>query len=322
MRVIHSVAEVRPEDRGASAAMGNFDGVHRGHRSVIDLARRPGASGRGAPLGVVTFEPHPRQVFAPDAPPFRLMNAASRAHRLERIGVDILFALPFDKALAGLEAEVFARDVLARGLGLSHVVVGEDFRFGKARGGDAEALARFGAKYGFEVTAAPMLAGETAGGEAARVSSTAIREALVAGHPEAAAAMLGHWHRIDGVVAHGDKRGRDLGFPTANLALDGLLLPKFGVYAVEVRVLTGPHAGTYGGAASLGVRPTFGVNAPNLETYLFDFSGDLYGAEISVALVSYLRDELKFDGIEPLIAQMHADCALAKRRLAEKQDPV
>ncbi len=287
MRIIHSVAEVRPEDRGASAAMGNFDGVHRGHASVISLARR-----EGAPLGVVTFEPHPRRFFAPDAPPFRLMNAAARAHRLEKLGVDVLFSLPFDKALAGLEPEAFARDILSDGLGLSHVVVGDDFRFGKARAGDVAALRAFGDRFGFDVTVAPMLAGE-----AGRVSSTAIREALARGEPEAAARMLGHRHRIEGTVCHGDKRGRDLGFPTANLLLEDLLLPKFGVYAVEVDVLDGPQAGRYDGAASLGVRPTFGVNAPNLEIYLFDFSADLYGRELSVALVSFLRGEERFDDV-------------------------
>ena len=158
-------------------------------------------------------------------------------------------------------------------------------------------------------------------GPGGRVSSTAIREALSEGDPVAAARMLGHWHRLDGTISHGDKRGRELGFPTANVVLEGLLLPRYGVYAVEIEVLDGPHAGRYPGAASLGVRPTFGINAPNLETYLFDFSGDLYGAEVSVALISYLRGEERFEGIEPLIAQMHADCELARARLAARIDP-
>jgi riboflavin kinase/FMN adenylyltransferase len=244
------------------------------------------------------------------------MNAASRAHRLERMGVERLFVLPFDRALASLSAEAFARDVLAEGLGLSHVVVGDDFRFGKARQGDAGTLQDFGARFGFEVTIAPMLA---AGGE--RVSSSAIREALEAGEPQAAARMLGHWHRIDGTVSHGDKRGRDLGFPTANIVLDGLLLPKFGVYAVEVEVLSGPHAGTYGGAASIGIRPTFGINAPNLEVYIFDFSGDIYGEEISVALVEFLRGEVRFEDVDSLVAQMNKDCDRARERLALGRAP-
>jgi riboflavin kinase/FMN adenylyltransferase len=294
--------------------MGNFDGVHRGHRSVIDIARAQAAQ-TGAPLGVVTFEPHPRSFFAPDAPPFRLMNAASRAHRMERLGVDRLFVLEFNAALAGLSAEAFAADVLAGAMGLSHVVVGADFRFGKGRAGDAALLRDLGAAHGFGVSIAELIAGPD--GE---FSSTAIRAALTEGRPEAAADMLGHWHRIDGVVAHGEKRGRTLGFPTANLALDGLHLPKFGVYAVTVEILTGPHAGRHNGAASIGVRPMFGVNSPNLEVYIFDFAGDIYGEEVSVALVAYLRGEEKFDSLDALVAQMDADCAEAKERLATARD--
>ncbi len=311
MRIIRGAETVRPEERGASAALGNFDGVHRGHQAVIDLARR-----EGAPLGVVTFEPHPRQFFAPDAPPFRLMNAAARAHRLDRLGVDLLFELRFDAEMAGRSAEEFARDVLAGRLGLSHVVVGADFRFGKGRQGDVETLKELGARYGFEVSAAELVAGED--GE---FSSTAIRAALTEGRPEDARRMLGHWHRIDGAVSHGDKRGRDLGFPTANIVLEDLLLPKFGIYAVIAEVLDGPHRGQWRGAANLGVRPTFGVNAPNLEVHLLDFEGDLYGAEMSVALVSYLRGEEKFDDLDALIAQMRADCDAARDRLDALTDP-
>ena len=292
--------------KGASVAMGNFDGVHLGHRSVIDLARRPGVQ-----LGIVTFEPHPRQVFAPDAPPFRLMNAEARANRLAKLGVEALFQLPFDRALAGLTPEEFARDVLADGLGVSHVVVGADFCFGKGRAGKAADLQALGAQFGFDVTIAPLLA---VGG--VEVSSTAIRAALAEGRPRDAAAMLGHWHRIEGAVIHGEKRGRELGYPTANMSVDGLHLPRLGVYAVKVDVLTGPQAGGYIGAASLGVRPMFGENRPNLETFLFDFTGDLYGQHLSVAFVDYLRPELKFDGLEALIAQMEADCAQARAVLA------
>jgi riboflavin kinase/FMN adenylyltransferase len=311
MRVIEGLEAVRPEDRGASAAIGNFDGVHRGHASVIALAKAP-----DAPLGVVTFEPHPRAFFAPDAPPFRLMNAAARAHRLEKLGVEKLFVLRFDAALAGLTADEFARDVLAEGLGLRRVVVGADFRFGKGRKGDAETLKALGERLGFEVVQAPLLKG--AHGE---ISSTAIRRALSEGRPEIAARMLGHWHRIEGVVRHGEKRGRELGFPTANISLEGLHLPRFGVYAVKVSVLGGPHAGDDEGAASIGVRPTFGVNAPNLEVFIFDFSGDIYGEEISVGLVSYLREEEKFDDLDALIARMREDCALARERLARAEIP-
>jgi riboflavin kinase/FMN adenylyltransferase len=306
MRVHHHWQDIDPAARGASVAMGNFDGLHLGHQSVIDLARRP-----GAPLGIVTFEPHPRQVFAPEAPPFRLMNAEARANRLAKIGVAQLFQLPFDRALAGLTPEAFARDVLADGLGISHVVVGSDFCFGKGRAGTAADLRALGATLGFEVTIAPLVAIE-----GIEVSSTAIRQALTDGRPRDAAAMLGHWHRIEGEVIHGEKRGRELGYPTANMSVDGLHLPRFGVYAVKVDILTGPQAGSYMGAASLGVRPMFGENRPNLETFLFDFKGDLYGQHLSIAFVDFLRPELKFDGLEALITQMDADCTKARAILS------
>lgn len=306
MRVHHHWQGLGKDARGASVAMGNFDGVHLGHRSVIDLARRP-----GVPLGIVTFEPHPRQVFAPDAAPFRLMNAEARANRLAKLGVQQLYQLPFDKTLASLTPQAFARDVLADGLGVSHVVVGADFCFGKGRAGTAADLTELGKEHGFDVTVAPLL---SVGGR--EVSSTAIRQALTEGRPRDAAAMLGHWHRIEGEVIHGEKRGRELGYPTANMSVDGLHLPRHGVYAVKVDILTGPQAGPYMGAASLGVRPMFGENRPNLETFLFDFAGDLYGQHLSIAFVDFLRPELKFDGLDALITQMEADCTEARAILS------
>lgn len=302
----HSWTGLDAAERGASVAMGNFDGVHLGHRSVIELARRP-----GLPLGVVTFEPHPRQFFAPDAPPFRLMEAEARAHRLQKLGVERLYELPFDHRLAGMAAEDFVHDVLVAGLGVAHVTVGADFCFGKGRKGSTETLERMGAELGFGTTIAPLIAQGTE-----EISSTAIRTALSEGRPRDAARMLGHWHRIEGPVLHGEKRGRELGYPTANMAVDGLHLPRFGVYAVTVDVLTGPQAGTWHGAASLGVRPMFGENRPNLETFLFDFAGDLYGQVLSVGFVDFLRPEMTFDGLDGLIAQMEQDCARARAILA------
>ncbi len=311
MRIIRDPLYIDQNDRGAAAAIGNFDGVHLGHLTVIELARAE-ARRLGAPLGVMTFEPHPRQVFAPDAPAFRLMNASARAHRLEKLGVERLYELPFTHALAALTPEEFARDVIAGKLGLRHVVVGADFRFGARRAGDAEMLVRLGAVHGFGVTVAPLVALE-----AGEVSSTAIRDALTEGRPGDAAAMLGHWHRLEGVVIRGDQRGRELGYPTANMEIDGLHPPRFGVYAVKLDVLDGLHAGSYDGAASIGIRPMFGTNRPNCETFVFDFKGDLYGATLSVALVEYLRGEEKFAGLPELIAQMDADCARARRILAD-----
>lgn len=304
MKIIRDYQFVEPGDRGASAAIGNFDGVHLGHRSVIELAR---AAAPDAPLGVMTFEPHPRVYFAPDAPPFRLMSRAARASRLAKLGVEFLYELPFNAGLAGLSPEEFAARVIRDGLGLAHVVVGADFCFGHKRAGTAADLVAFGAGMGFGVTIAPLIEKG-----AATVSSTAIREALSAGRTREAAAMLGHWHRIEGPVIGGEQRGRELGYPTANMSIDNLHPPAFGVYAVLVEVLEGPHKGQYHGVASLGVRPMFGDNRPNLETFLFDFSGDLYGTPLSVALVEHLRGEEKFDSVEALIAQMDADSAKAR----------
>ena len=306
MRIIRDYTFLEPSDRGASVAIGNFDGVHVGHRSVIDIARTAGEK-IGAPLGILTFEPHPREYFAPDAPPFRLMSREARAHRLEKLGVEKLYELNFNAALSALSPEDFARNVIVEGLGLRHIVVGADFCFGKGRAGNAEDLERFGEQMGFGVTIARLLEGDN--GE---VSSTAIRQALSDGRPRDAAAMLGHWHRIEGQVIGGEQRGRELGFPTANMSIEGLHPPRFGVYAVMVDVLTGPHKGEYLGAASLGVRPMFNGEQPNLETFLFDFSGDLYGADLSVALVEYLRPEETFDGLDAFIAQMEADCEQAR----------
>ena len=291
--------------RGASIAMGNFDGVHLGHAAVIDLARTD------APLGILTFEPHPRSYFAPHAPAFRLMNAESRANRLAKLGVRHLYQLPFDAGMANLTPAAFAQDVLSDGLGIAHVVVGSDFRFGRDRKGRATDLQAFGRDLGFAVTIADLI--QTDGAD---ISSTAIRAALTEGRPRDAARMLGHWHRIEGEVIHGEKRGRELGYPTANMSLAGLHLPRMGVYASLVDVLTGPQKGSYLGASSLGVRPMFGENQPNLETFLLDFTGDLYGHHLSVALIDYLRPELKFDGLPALITQMDADTAKARDILA------
>ena len=310
MRIIRDYDYLDPSDRGASVAIGNFDGVHIGHRTVIDLARKAAAN-HGAPLGVLTFEPHPREYFAPNALPFRLMGSEARAHQLEKLGVERLYELNFNAALSSLTPREFAKNVISDGLGLAHVVVGADFCFGKGRTGSANDLQAFGAEMGFGVTISELLKGDQ--GE---VSSTAIRKALSEGRPQDAAAMLGHWHRIEGIVVGGEQRGRELGYPTANMSIEGLHPPRFGVYAVLVDVLDGPHKGRYRGAASLGVRPMFNGEIPNLETFIFNFSGDLYGADLSVALIEYLRPEETFDSLAAFIAQMDADCDSAREILA------
>ena len=306
MRIIDGYRGLAEGDRGASAAIGNFDGVHLGHQTLIDDAARI-----AAPLGVVTFEPHPRRLFQPDAPPFRLTTPAEKARLLAGHGVERLYNLGFDKALAGMEAEDFVRDVLHEGLGLTHIVCGADFRFGKARKGDAVMLRAMGSDLGFGVTIHDLV-----GDEAGDYASTALRVLIEEGRCAEAARRLGRWHTVSGTVVKGDQRGRDLGYPTANLQFGEQLIPRYGIYAAWVEVLEGPHRGSHAGVVSIGERPTFGVNAPNFEAHIFDFEGDLYGTEISVSLVRRLRGEVAFDGIDALIAQMDRDSADAREVLA------
>jgi riboflavin kinase/FMN adenylyltransferase len=265
---------------------------------------------------VITFEPHPRRFFQPDAPPFRLTLAAEKARLLAGHGVDRLHQLGFDAALASMPAEDFVARVLAGGLGIRHLVVGEDFRFGKARRGDALLLRAMSAGLGFTVSIHHIIEAEE--GE---YSSTAVRIHLEEGRCAAAAAHLGRWHAVTGRVLRGERRGRELGYPTANLAFGEQIIPRYGIYAARVTVRDGPHAGRHDGVASIGVRPTFGVNAPNFEVHLFDFAGDLYGAEIAAELVSWLRPEERFASLEALIAQMDRDSALARSRLAAARIP-
>ncbi|MEL6766205.1 MAG: bifunctional riboflavin kinase/FAD synthetase [Pseudomonadota bacterium] len=295
---------------GATAALGNLDGVHLGHQALISAAH---AARPGAPLAAITFEPHPRRLFQPDAPPFRLTTDAERARLLAMAGVERLSVLPFDRALAGMSPARFARDVLAHGLGVAHLTIGADFRFGRGRAGDAAMLRQLGQALGFEVTVMPLVGDETGD-----YSSTAARDAVRRGAMDEAASILGRPHAVSGPVVQGDQRGRTLGYPTANLAFGEQLVPAYGVYAARVQVLDGPHKGRHDGVASIGERPTFGVNAPNFEVHLFDFAGDLYGTPIVAELVAFLRPELAYEGPEALIVQMDKDSAEARAILSVK----
>ena len=304
MAIIAHYKDVPEDARGFSVALGNFDGVHAGHRAVIEAAKA--APGK---LGVATFEPPPRAFFRPDDPPFRLYRPARRNARLTEIGAEAVYELPFNADMAAMTDEAFARDVLADGIGASHVSVGFDFRFGRGRMGDAARLASLGRALGFGVTIVEKI--EALGHKA---SSTAIREALIAGEPKKAAEILGHDWIVDGVVEHGEKRGRTIGFPTANLHLGELIHPKHGVYAVRVQI-----AGEdkwRGGVANFGRTPTTGLRDPLLETFIFDFDGDIYGKMIEVALVAYQRPELKFDTLDEMVEQMHQDKEDARALLA------
>lgn len=297
-----------PELRGAVAALGNFDGVHIGHQAVI-AAARVRASALSAPSAVIVFEPHPRQHFAPQAPPFRLQTPDQRARAIEALGVTALFELRFDAAMAGRSAEAFAAEVLAQALGVRVVLIGEDFRFGRGRAGGAAELARFGAELGFEVGTTDLLG---FGGE--KISSSQIRAALREGRVEEAARLLGRPFAIEGEVLQGAQRGRSIGFPTANQALRAYQRPAFGVYAVEARLAPGERP--WPGVANFGVKPTIGgAPEPLLETHLFDFAGDLYGRAIEVSLLHFLRPERRFDSFEMLRAQIAADAAAARALL-------
>ena len=300
-----------PEDaRGAAIALGNFDGVHLGHQAVIESARAV-ADERGISLGAAVFAPHPRRFFQPDAPPFRLQSNAQRARALADLGVEEGFEIGFDAALAASSDRVFAEKLLKDALGAAHVSVGDDFRFGHKRMGDVASLTKLGAEFGFTVD----VIGEISGADGARISSTAIREAIAAGEMDKARAMLTRPWAIAGEVQRGFQRGRDFGFPTANLALGDYVRPRLGVYAVRVDLGDGV---LLPGAASVGVNPTVGaLPEPLLEAHLFDFSGDLYGKHIEVELIAFLRGEDKFDDTNALRRQMTQDVINARRALVD-----
>lgn len=288
------------------AAIGNFDGVHRGHRFVLAEAIRL-ARELGRPAVALTFSPHPRQFFQPDAPHFRLTPPDVQAERTAEAGLDGLITLTFNAALAALGAEAFVRDLLVGRLGISGAVVGADFHYGKGRAGTPASLAAAGRDFGFAVK----LLTQVADGDEP-VSSTRIRTALAEGDCELANRLLGYEWYVRGPVIHGEKRGRDLGYPTANMALAPGTGLRHGIYAVRVRIDGAEHPGV----ASFGRRPTFDNGAPLLETHVFDFRGDLYGKVIDVAFVRYLRPEAKFDTLDALVRQMDADSATARAVLA------
>lgn len=288
-------------------AIGNFDGVHRGHRAVLGAALAR-ATKSAAPALALTFEPHPRTFFKPDAPVFRITPEEAKLRLLAANGLDGAVVLQFNRELASLTAEEFVAKILVGWLGIAGVAVGHDFHFGKQRQGTPEYLIEAGKRHGFEVEiVAPLKDGD------APVSSGKIREALIAGDIARARELLGHAWFVVGEVIHGEKRGRELGFPTANIRLDPFCQLRHAIYAVRVHI-----AGrSFDGVASYGRRPQFDNGAPLLETYVFDFEGDLYGQEMTVEFAAFLRAEAKFDGLDALIAQMNLDCEQARTILRQ-----
>jgi len=293
--------------RGTVIALGNFDGVHRGHRAVIAAAMNM-AKARGARALAMTFEPHPRDFFARGTPQFRLTDEVDKLRLLAGTGLDGAVVMTFDQARAATSAQDFIHHDLVARLGIAGIAVGYDFHFGKGRSGSPTLLKAEAPKLGIEVHVEPHF---DVVGQA--VSSTAIREALSEGRIDDASAMLGYPWFVTGEVVHGEKRGRDLGFPTANMRLDPNCALRHGIYAVRIQ---GKNGQRRDGVASFGRRPTFDNGAPLLETFVFDFAGDLYGDVLDVAFIAYIRDEAKFDGVDALIRQMDDDAARARAALA------
>ena len=306
MLLVHGYRDVPPQARGAVLAIGNFDGVHRGHQALL---RAAAAIGRelGAPAGALIFEPHPREFFHPHEPHFHLTSLPQKLTLFERAGLDLAVVLAFDAQLAALSADEFIARVIVEGLGARHVVIGHDFFFGRHRGGTPDTMREAGAHDGFGVTIIPPVAED---GEV--FSSSAIRLYLAQGDVKGAARVLGRAWRVEGVVVGGAKRGTDLGFPTANIPLPRGTTLGHGIYAVRMHTAGAQHDG----AAYLGTRPTFDDGMPVLEVFLFDFDGDLYGKTIEVEFVDFIRADRKFPTSEALIAQMEIDCARARDILA------
>lgn len=308
MRILHGWKHLDPADKGASVALGNFDGVHLGHQRVIaDAAER--ARELGTPLGVISFEPHARMHFEPDAPPFRVMTARQLSRTVASMGTDILYLLPFGSEMAGFSDREFVAEVLVAGLGVRHVAIGFDVTFGRGRTGDPESMRRYGDEFGFTVSVA-----EKVEDGAGKISSSAVRDDLRAGRPDLAAAIMGRPFAIEGLVQKGRQLGRKLGFPTANVPLGDYVAPKFGVYATRTRLADGRE---FGGVANIGVNPTTGIVDPRLEVWLFEFDEDIYGEIIETDLVAFMRPEEKFASIEAMVEQIHHDERQAKQILAE-----
>ena len=298
LRIVHGWKGLSAADQGAAVALGNFDGVHRGHREVIAGAVEAGKR-LDAPVGVISFDPHPRRLFHPDEPAFRLMTTDQQARVLEAMGVDRFYLLPFDFEMANFSDRDFALKVLHEGLGVRHVAVGFDISFGKGRTGSPALMKAYGEEMGFSVSVA-----EAVGEGAEKYSSTGVREALREGRPQDATAILGQPFAIEGVVRRGQQLGRTLGFPTANVFMIDYVVPRLGVYATRTRL---PDGRVVPGVANIGNNPTTGEVETRLEVWLFDFDEDLYGQVIETQLIAFLRPEEKFGSIDAMVEQIRVD---------------
>ena len=315
MQIIRRYRALPNSSRGAIVALGNFDGVHLGHRGVIGRAAELAHTER-VPLGVLTFEPHPVMVLRPETSPRRLSPFRVKVRRLRECGVEILYMLPFSNAFSQKTPEDFVRKVLVDDLGACHVVVGHDYRFGKSRVGDCQFLARAGQEFGFGVTEVSPI-----GNAGELYSSTRVRSYLQRGEPRLAAAILGHMWEVEARVVQGDARGRELGYPTANMECGDHVIPAYGIYAVWCGVVSSQGTDWYAAVANAGIRPMFKTNIPTLEVHLFDYDGDLYGKYLRVAFFNWIRPEEKFESIDALTEQMDEDARVAQFMLAGSKPP-
>ncbi len=313
-------SETLPDEaRGGVVAIGNFDGVHLGHQALLEEVREKAAAS-GAPSLVLTFEPHPREVFQPDQPPFRLTPFRIKARVLQSLGIDHMVAVHFDREFSQRSAESFVEDILLAGMGVSHVVIGWDFCFGHKRRGNADLLKAMGERLGFGLSVVAPVEAPGPASEPAVYSSSLIRQRLREGDPKGAAALLGRPFEIEGRVEKGQQLGRTLGFPTANVGLDGYLEPRHGIYAVRAGIDEGGETRYLPGVANLGRRPTVEGKETLLETFLFDWTGDLYGKHLRVQLIDFLRAEEKFDSLEAMTGQMKRDEARARALLGAESE--
>lgn len=307
MQVFKTFRDLPAAARGAVIVIGNFDGVHKGHRTLIDLAHAK-AKALNVPVAVLTFEPHPRALFRPDDPVFRLTPAAVKERQLAQAGVDILYSLKFDWDFASLSPQQFIDQVLVEGLQPAHIIVGQDFCFGQLRKGTTQTLI----DQGLPVSAIDKVVDE----DGDDVSSSAIRQELRFGNIEAANALLGWDWEMEGTVVKGDQRGRTIGFPTANVALGETLHPAYGIYATYVKIVEdGDDSPWLPAATNIGIRPMFELQVGQIESYIFDFDRDIYGKTLRIKPVKRLRGEAKFESLDALIKQIELDCAEARKIL-------
>jgi riboflavin kinase/FMN adenylyltransferase len=310
MRIIRQYLGAPDDATGTVVALGNFDGVHRGHQAVIGDATRLAAA-MGVKSAVMCFDPHPRRFFGPDEPVFELTPGAKKSRHIEALGVDLLYLVTFDKAFASLSAEQFLTDVLVGGFKVKHVVAGYDFVFGQGRRGNAAQLQEAGARHGFGVTVVPAVSQN--GGDP--FSSTMIRKHLSTGQVHQAAELIGRDWEVEGEVLTGEQRGRQIGFPTANVNPGKYVMPSLGVYAVWVGIVDEERTVWHMGVANVGRRPTFNGDGVTVEAHIFDFDDDIYGRNVRIAFVDHIRPEQKFDGIEAIRAQIETDCVKARALL-------